>query len=245
MQEGSSWKDTEATLDTEMKVNIISQHFAMELGLEPMKDVKLPQPKWINKQTMFCYGAYQVTIQAMDAWDQEKNSTHTFYSLDKTSIPLILGMPYLQAEGIMIDYTTSSWHWGIEAPKHKILKPKKFGKILRNEPVVYALILSNKNEDIVTSMIPCEVVNYTDVFSKENARKLPKHEGGDHAIKLNEQDSSFGSLYNLSSLKLKTLQKYLNDALVKGWIRHSTSPVGAPVLFVPKRDGGLHLCVNY
>ena len=104
---------------------------------------------------MFCYGTYQVTIQAMDAWGQKKNSTHTFYSLNKTGISLILDMPYLQAEGIMINCTTSLWRWGVEAPKHEILKPKKFGKILRNEPVVYALILGNKNEDVATKAKNC------------------------------------------------------------------------------------------
>ena len=62
VQDGSRWRDTEATLDTGAEVNVISQHFAMKLGLESMENVKLPQPEWINKQTMFCYGAYQVTI---------------------------------------------------------------------------------------------------------------------------------------------------------------------------------------
>ena len=86
----------------------------------------------------------------------------------------------------MIDCVTSLWHWDVEAPKHEILKSKKFEKILRNESVVYALILGNKNEDIVTSVIPCEIATYTDVFFKENAGKLSEHEGGDHIIKLNE-----------------------------------------------------------
>ena len=52
-------------------------------------------------------------------------------------------------------------------------------------------------------------------FSKKNAEKLPEHEEGDHVIKLNEQDFLFKFLYNLSSLKLKTLQEYLNNTLMK------------------------------
>ena len=164
---------------------------------------------------MVCYGAYQVTIWAMNVWDWGKNSIYTFYSLNKTGVSLILDMLYLQAEGIMIDCTTSLWCWGVEAFKYEILKPKKFGKILRNEPVIYALILGNKNEDVAASIISCEIIVYIDVFFKENAGKLLKYKEGNHAIELNEQDPFFEPLYNLSSSELKTLQEYLNNALVK------------------------------
>ena len=55
----------------------------------------------------------------------------------------------------------------------------------------------------------------------------------------------FEPLYNLSNIKLAELRLYLDDALAKGWIQYSTSPAGAPILFVPKKDGGLRLCVDY
>jgi len=41
------------------------------------------------------------------------------------------------------------------------------------------------------------------------------------------------------------LRANLNDALAKGLIRHSTSPAGAPILFVPKKDSTLRLYVDY
>ena len=81
--------------------------------------------------------------------------------------------------------------------------------------MIYTLILSNRNEDVTASIISQEVTDYTDVFFKENAGKLSEHEGGDHIIELNEQDSSFEPLYNLSSSELKTLQEYLNNVLTK------------------------------
>ena len=217
----------------------------MKLELKFIKNVKLSQFEWINKQIMFCYGVYQMIIQAMNTWDQEKNSIYTFYFLDKTGVPLILDMFYFQVEGIVINCITSLWCWGVKAPKHEILKPKKFRKILRNEPIIYALILSNKNENITALMIFHKIIDYTDVFFKENAEKLPEHEEGDHVIELNEQDSLFGPLYNLLSSELKTFQEYLDNALMKGWIRHFISPAGASVLFIPKRDSSFHLCVNY
>ena len=55
----------------------------------------------------------------------------------------------------------------------------------------------------------------------------------------------FRPIYNLSTCKLSALREYLDTALEKGWIQHSTSLAGAPILFVPKKDGGLRLYVNY
>ena len=71
--------------------------------------------------------------------------------------------------------------------------------------MIYALILSNKNEDVVTLIILCEVTDYIDVFFKKNAEKFPEYKEGDYAIDLDEQNSFFKSLYNLSSSELKTL----------------------------------------
>ena len=44
---------------------------------------------------------------------------------------------------------------------------------------------------------------------------------------------------------MKVLREYIDENLAKGFIDHSTSPAGAPVLFSSKKDGGLQLCVDY
>ena len=81
--------------------------------------------------------------------------------------------------------------------------------------MVYALILGNKNENIVALIILYEVTVYTDVFFKENTGKFSEHGGDDYIINLNEQDSLFEFLYNLLSSELKIFQEYLDDALMK------------------------------
>ncbi|KAL1952652.1 hypothetical protein VTO42DRAFT_4569 [Malbranchea cinnamomea] len=52
-------------------------------------------------------------------------------------------------------------------------------------------------------------------------------------------------IYNLSQKELETLQKYLEASIGKGWILESKSPADALVLFAPKADGSLRLCVDY
>jgi hypothetical protein len=37
----------------------------------------------------------------------------------------------------------------------------------------------------------------------------------------------------------------LDSSLEKGWIRPSKSPAGAPILFIPKVDGMMQLCIDY
>ncbi|KAJ1038659.1 hypothetical protein NDA10_002516 [Ustilago hordei] len=54
-----------------------------------------------------------------------------------------------------------------------------------------------------------------------------------------------GPLYLKGPKEMSELRRYLDENLEKGFIRPSKSPARSPVLFVPKKDGGLRLCVDY
>jgi hypothetical protein len=45
--------------------------------------------------------------------------------------------------------------------------------------------------------------------------------------------------------EFQALWTYLDENLEKGFIQTSKSPVGAPILFVKKKDGSIRPCVNY
>ena len=53
------------------------------------------------------------------------------------------------------------------------------------------------------------------------------------------------SPYRMAHVELKELKEQLQELLDKGFIGPSTSPWGAPVLFVKKKDGTLRLCIDY
>jgi hypothetical protein len=49
----------------------------------------------------------------------------------------------------------------------------------------------------------------------------------------------------MTTPELVDLKKHIKELLEKGFIRPSSSPSGAPMIFVPKKDGGQRLCVDY
>nr|GEW41919.1 hypothetical protein [Tanacetum cinerariifolium] len=51
--------------------------------------------------------------------------------------------------------------------------------------------------------------------------------------------------YRLAPSEMKELAKQLQELSEKGFIRPSSSPWGAPVLFVKKKDGSFHMCIDY
>ena len=51
--------------------------------------------------------------------------------------------------------------------------------------------------------------------------------------------------YRLSPKEHEELQAQIEDLLAQGHIRPSQSPYGAPVLFVPKKDGRWRMCIDY
>ncbi|GJZ97312.1 putative reverse transcriptase domain-containing protein [Tanacetum coccineum] len=51
--------------------------------------------------------------------------------------------------------------------------------------------------------------------------------------------------YRLAPSEMKELSKKLQELYDKGFIRPSSSPWGAPVLFVKKKDGSFWMCIDY
>jgi len=113
----------------------------------------------------------------------------------------------------------------------------------------FVIIASNKSA--ISHQQPSQEIQnilsqYMDVFPMELPNGLPPTRDVDHRIEL-EPDSkpTFGPIYRLSTPELKELRKQLDELIQKGFIRPSTSPYGASVLFVNKKDGKLRLCIDY
>jgi hypothetical protein len=96
-----------------------------------------------------------------------------------------------------------------------------------------------------TGRIPAEYQGHP-AFRAKHMEGLPDHGPWDHEIKLKEgAQLKFFKVYHTNELQDKELKDYLEKNLKIGHIRPSTSPAGYPVLFVPKKDGKLRMCVDY
>ncbi|KAI3791672.1 hypothetical protein L2E82_05533 [Cichorium intybus] len=51
--------------------------------------------------------------------------------------------------------------------------------------------------------------------------------------------------YRLAPSEMVELRKQLEELLDRGFIRPSTSPWGAPILIVKKKDGSMRMCIDY
>jgi hypothetical protein len=77
---------------------------------------------------------------------------------------------------------------------------------------------------------------------------LPEKKASDYPIELKtaEKNLKMGPIYHSALQEEQLLNEYLDKMIRKGKVRPSTSPIGSPILFVPKPHGnGSRLCVDY
>ena len=93
--------------------------------------------------------------------------------------------------------------------------------------------------------LPRVVCEYVDVFPDE-LPGLPPQRVVDFSIKLHPGTSPISMTpHRMALVELQELRVQLHELLDKGFIRPSTSPWGAPVLFAKKKDKTLRLCIDY
>jgi hypothetical protein len=130
-------------------------------------------------------------------------------------------------------------------------------------------LMSPIGEEVVTELVPPEprkgscyqmaidssegdpleiikvVSEFPDVFLKD-LLGMPPERKVEFAIELLPGTTPiFKRAYRVSRPELVELKKQIDELLEKGYIRPSTSPWVAPVLFVEKKDGTRRMCIDY
>ncbi|KAJ0527131.1 putative nucleotidyltransferase, Ribonuclease H [Helianthus annuus] len=169
---------------------------------------------------------------------------------------VVLGMDWLIANHAQIICDKNSIE--IQAPTGEIImitgdkprNPLKFISVMkvanyeRKQGIVYmiSVIISTKGKEL--KEIPV-VSEYPDIFP-EDLPGLPPDREVEFRIHLIPGTIPIAKApYRLAPTEMLELKKQLDELLSKGFIQPSSSPWGAPVLFVKKKDGSMRMCIDY
>ena len=96
------------------------------------------------------------------------------------------------------------------------------------------------------SNILSEYHKFADIFSKTKAEVLALHHSYDLKINLEEgAQPPIGPIYSLLASEQETLKEFIKENLNTGFIQPTSSLHSALVLFIKKKDGLLHLYINF
>ncbi|GJU03569.1 putative reverse transcriptase domain-containing protein [Tanacetum coccineum] len=118
------------------------------------------------------------------------------------------------------------------------------GKIVRIDTIISAKKEEDKSEGKQLKDVPI-VQDFSEVFP-EDLPGLPPARPMEFQIDLIPRAALVARApYRLAPSEMKELSEQLQELSDKGFIRPSSSPWGAPILFVKKKDGSFRMCIDY
>ncbi|XP_070005033.1 uncharacterized protein [Nicotiana sylvestris] len=152
---------------------------------------------------------------------------------EKTVTLAMLSLPRLEWRGTL-DYIPS-----------RVVSFLKAQRMVGKGCDAYLAFVRDVNVDTPTVESVSVVRNCPDVFSAD-LPGMPSDRDIDFGIDLLSDTHPISiPPYHMDLVELKELKKQLLELIDKGFIWPSVSPWGAPVLFVKKKDGSMHLCIDF
>jgi hypothetical protein len=160
--------------------------------------------------------------------------------LESKGIDVILGMDWLSKHKVLIDCAKKSIKLTTPGGKEMefVVESVVTAKGVANHAKVNQLDSSQESELPVVNEFP-------DVFA-EKLPGMPPDRDIEFVIKLKPGTTPiYKTPYRMATSELAELKEHIKELLEKEFIRPRSSPWGAPVIFVPKKDGTQRLCVDY
>ena len=243
-----------ALLDSGAQGNFLSQAIVIEEKILLSKTST--RVNGVGGHEVTVYGQSLIETHATDMRGISRWAQHSFYAANLRGFDVILGMPWLRSVNPEISWTEREWFYRESRTTIYVDSAKKFVSqdgILQMGLIMIRPLSTTRDAGVSLAMVtvdepilPKEYQDFADVFEENEDEHLPQVSSVRHSIETEEgKPVPYGPLYPLSQFELRTLRDYLADSMRKGWIQESTSPAGAPILFVKKKDGSLRLCVDY
>ena len=178
---------------------------------------------------------------------------------------IVFGRKWLQVDNPHVDWNTNTVHITKSDGSKWVIKPRNYTKPSSSISIksislkkTSAIVKKKKAELFAVHLHPAIstiniadgfqdlVEEFKDVFRDELPNELPPKCDLDFSINTkSDEPPPVRPVIRLSSTELKELKKQLQSLLDKGFIRPSSSPYGAPVFFVKKKNGELRMVCDY
>ncbi|GJY69697.1 putative reverse transcriptase domain-containing protein [Tanacetum coccineum] len=132
-------------------------------------------------------------------------------------------------------------HFKIDCPKLK----NKDGGNGNAQGWVYAAGNAEKNGNASRNPDSNVITDFSEVFLEDLSGLLPARPVEFQIDLIPGAAPVARAPYRLAPSEMKELSEQLQELSNKGFIRHSSLPWGAPVLFVKKKDGSFRMCIDY
>ncbi|XP_073275429.1 uncharacterized protein [Primulina huaijiensis] len=180
-----------------------------------------------------------------------------FIVIPMVAFHVILGMDWLSAYRAVIDCVGKTVKFVIDDHENNaivglgssistpIISCLQAIKLLNKVCTSFLALVLDVNRDSNVSLQNIEVVQeYPDIFA-DDVPSLPPDREVEFVIDLSPGTSPISKApYRMAPTETKELKNQLQELIDKGFIRPTSSPWGAPVLFVKKKDGSLRLCID-
>ena len=240
-----------AFVNFEIKINFINQVFVIQWKMQSINEIILSLSSFLNEQNRYCHETHEFIYNIINSWNQHRQCKTLFYAIDYIESNFILNMFMLIVENILVNSTKNNWRFKIKFKKFQIDTSKQFAKNLENHEQIFALMCAeiekqSKKQKFKITKMSKQLKNLKSQFDDIKTDILFELNKSNHAIDLKKNEkSSFMSLYNLSQNELAKLRRYIENALIKKWIKYSIFFVDASILFVSKKNENFRFCVNY
>ena len=173
--------------------------------------------------------------------------------MDMSEFDVILGIDWLTTHQVVIDcdrrritaYTQDDVCVMFQGDKHDALPQAVYNSRWHGHLMGWLASLTLEEATRQKLGLPRVVCEYEDVFPDE-LLGLPPYRDVDFTIELNPSTSPiFMTPHKMTPAELQELKVQVQELLDRGFIRSSTSPWGAPVLFSKKKDKTLRLHIDY
>ena len=234
---------SEILLDTGATSNFIDQNYCIQNEIPLVTKESPSKIETIDGRPLASGLVIQETLPILVSIGSHIEKV-TFDVISLKHYPIILGMPWFRLHNPQILWSKEE----VSFPHCDCEHTNRPNFICATLPPSIPIpeFIDEIDSENIASIVPREHHQYLSIFSAQEANSLPNHSAYDHSIPLVENGvPPFGPIYSLSQTELEALSEYIKENLAKGFIRPSSSPAGAPILFVKKKDSSLRMCVDY